>query len=91
MEYGVNSVFNSHAAAGLINSDSLLVTAIEQFSTMSFDFGGVYSASVTVTSIGESMGENYDDTPLVFDRPFAFSLSYNGATILVGQVYNPSY
>ncbi|MDD4154775.1 MAG: serpin family protein, partial [Bacilli bacterium] len=42
MEYGVNSVFNSHAAAGLINSDSLLVTAIEQFSTMSFDFGGVY-------------------------------------------------
>lgn len=91
MEYGVNSVFNSHAAAGLINSDSLLVTAIEQFSTMSFDFGGVYSASVTVTSIGESMGDNYDDTPLVFDRPFAFSLSYNGATILVGQVYNPSY
>ena len=91
MEYGVNGVFNSHAAAGLINSDSLIVTAIEQFSTMRFDFGGIYSASVTVTSIGESAGDNYSAEPLVFNRPFAFSLSYNGATILVGQVYNPIY
>jgi len=91
MDYGVNSVFDSQAAAGLINSNSLLVTAIEQFSTMRFDFGGIYSASVTVTSIGESAGDNFSEAPLVFDRPFAFSLSYHGAMILVGQVYNPNY
>ncbi len=89
-DYGLNGVFNNSAAAGLLNSDTLVVTAIEQFSTMSFDFGGIYSASVTITSVGESAPID-NESLIVFDRPFAFSVSYQGATILVGQVYNPTY
>ncbi|MFA5283613.1 MAG: serpin family protein [Bacilli bacterium] len=91
-EYGIGSITTASAAQGLLNSDETYVTSIEQFSTMSFDFGGLYSASVTVTQMNEtSAGDfaGYDE--IIFDRPFAFTASYHGATILVGQVYNPKY
>ncbi len=91
-DFGLNDVFDVGAAQGLLNSDSLVVTGIQQFSTMSFDFGGLYSASVTVTELNETAGYDYSGYDLmVIDRPFVFTASYHGATILVGQVFNPIY
>lgn len=90
--YGVHEVFDVRAAQGLLNSDTSIVTNVDQFSTMSFDFGGLYSASVTIAQIyNTSIGDFDGYESIIFDRPFAFTASYNGATILVGQVFNPSY
>lgn len=90
--YGVNSVFDISAGQGLLNNQTTVVTSIEQFSTMSFDFGGLYSASVTVTQMNETAGGDFFSLEkLILDRPFVFTASYHGATILVGQVYNPNY
>ena len=93
---GLNSVFDVAAAQGLIDiplgENPLVVTSIEQFSTMSFDFGGLYSASVTVTQMEPTSGGDFFDIEvIVFDRPFVFTVTYHDATILVGQVYNPNY
>lgn len=91
-DYGISSVFDVSAAQGLLDSESTVVTSIEQFSTMSFDFGGLYSASVTVTQMNETAGGDFSfDNIIAFDRPFVFTASYHGAMILVGQVYNPNY
>lgn len=90
--YGVNGVFDVKAADALLDSSTSVVTNIEQFSTMSFDFGGIYSASVTVTQVYDTSGGGFDSyDKIVFDRPFAFTVSYNGAMILVGQVFNPNH
>ena len=93
---GLNGVFDVAAAQGLIDipvgENPLVVTSIEQFSTMSFDFGGLYSASVTVTQMEPTSGGDFFDIEvIVFDRPFVFTVTYHDATILVGQVYNPIY
>lgn len=89
---GVHGVFDVVAASGLLNSDTSLVTNIDQFSTMSFDFGGLYSASVTVSQIYDTAAGDFNGyEPIIFNRPFVFTAEYNGAIILVGQVLNPKY
>jgi len=92
-QYGLSGVFNIGAAQGIVDTEELVVTKSTQFSTMSFDYGGLYSASVTVTELNETAIPGYFDSEnyIEFNRPFVFTATYRGAIILVGQIYNPNY
>jgi len=93
-EFGINSILSHGAGQALLSGDNgIQVTKSTQFSYMSFDYGGLYSASVTVTELNDVAGYDFSSeaSRIVFDRPFAFSAFYHGAIILVGQVFNPLY
>ena len=79
-------------------SDSLFLSAIYQFSTMSFDYRGFYSASVTISRGDASAGGGPEFT-LTLDHPFVFetrktiTIGTNHLTIpvVIGEVVDPAY
>lgn len=82
----------------LIDQDNIFLSAIYQFSTMSFDYRGFYSASVTISRGDASAGGGPEFT-LTVDHPFVFETRFdvtvNGShlaiPVVVGEVVDPAY
>ena len=79
-------------------NDSLFLSGIYQFSTMSFDYRGFYSASVTIAT-GDGAAPGSPDFTLNVDHPFVFetrknvTVAGNNLTIpvVIGEVVDPAY
>ena len=80
----------------------LFLTQITQSSTVSLDYRGFYSASVTVAmaDAGTDNPEEEEVYPFTLDRPFAFALSFPGVKVagdwpdvpaVLGCVVDPNY
>ena len=91
-----------HLSAGgmgsrLIDQNNVFLSAILQFSTMSFDYRGFYSASVTIATGDTSVGG--PELTFTVDHPFVFETRYrvtvNGSyltvPVVIGEVVDPAY
>ena len=82
----------------LIDENNVFLSAILQFSTMSFDYRGFYSASVTIATGDTSTGRGPEFT-LTVDHPFVFETRYNVTVngsyltvpVVIGEVVDPAY
>ena len=85
-----------HRVCQKLFEKELLVDAIKQYSKLSFDYDGFYSASVTVSWLVGSAAP-VEDTPfqLIVNRPFFFreSISVGGENlpVVVGEIIDPGY
>ena len=82
----------------LIDQDNIFLSAIYQFSTMSFDYRGFYSASVTISRGDASAGGGPEftltvDHPFVFETRFDVTVNDSHLTIpvVIGEVVDPAY
>ena len=85
-----------HRVCQKLFEEDLFVDAIKQYSKLSFDYDGFYSASVTVTWMATSAAP-VEDVPfkLVADRPFFFreAIAVGGESlpVVVGEIIDPGY
>ena len=81
----------------LIDQNNVFLSAILQFSTMSFDYRGFYSASVTIATGDTSVGG--PELTFTVDHPFVFETRYNVTVngsyltvpVVIGEVVDPAY
>lgn len=91
-------VITSDGMGSRLLNDSLFLSGIYQFSTMSFDYRGFYSASVTIAT-GDSAAPGGPDFTLDVDHPFIFetrkdvTVAGNNLTVpvVIGEVVDPAY
>lgn len=81
-------------------TNPLVVEKIDQYSRLSFDYDGFYSASATIAEIKDTTAlpgdtEYYEPFELIADRPFVFRESiFNDGTelpVVIGTVVDPGY
>ena len=91
-------VITSDGMGSRLLNDSLFLSGIYQFSTMSFDYRGFYSASVTIAT-GDAAAPGGPDFTLDVDHPFIFetrkdvTVAGNNLTVpvVIGEVVDPAY
>lgn len=85
-----------HRVCQKLFAEDLFVDAIKQYSKLSFDYDGFYSASVTVTWMATSAAP-VQDVPfeLIVNRPFFFreAITVGGESlpVVVGEIIDPGY
>ncbi|MBR5750113.1 MAG: hypothetical protein IKX82_00485 [Bacilli bacterium] len=91
-------VITSDGMGSRLLNDSLFLSGIYQFSTMSFDYRGFYSASVTIAT-GDAAAVGSPDFTLDVDHPFIFetrkdvTVAGDNLTVpvVIGEVVDPAY
>ena len=75
----------------------LNIYSLDQFSKLNFDYTGFYSASVTITTVGDGSAGSPGSGKfeMVLDRPFVFKTKvYGGGKVLpavVGVIFDPAW